>query len=185
MKISVIGTGYLGATHAACMAELGFEVIGVDVDPAKIQALSEGKLPFHEPGLGELLRKHVACGRLRFTTDYEEVASWADVHFIGVGTPQRADGHGADMRFVDASVAELATRIRGTALIVGKSTVPVGTARRLRGLIAANAHPDAQISLAWNPEFLREGFAVADTMSPDRLVLGVEDETSEAILRRV
>lgn len=185
MKISVIGTGYLGATHAACMAELGFEVIGVDVDPAKIEALSEGKLPFHEPGLGELLRKHVASGRLRFTTDYEEVATWADVHFIGVGTPQRADGHGADMRFVDASVAELATRIRGTALIVGKSTVPVGTARRLRGLIAANAHPDAQISLAWNPEFLREGFAVADTMSPDRLVLGVEDATSEEILRRV
>jgi UDPglucose 6-dehydrogenase len=185
MKISVIGTGYLGATHAACMAELGFEVIGVDVDPAKIEALSEGKLPFHEPGLGELLRKHVASGRLRFTTDYEQVASWADVHFVGVGTPQRADGHGADMRFVDAAVSELATRIRGTALIVGKSTVPVGTARRLRGLIEANAHPDAQISLAWNPEFLREGFAVADTMSPDRLVLGVEDETSEAILRRV
>lgn len=185
MKISVVGTGYLGATHAACMAELGFEVIGVDVDPAKIEALSAGLLPFHEPGLPELLRKHVASGRLRFTTDYEQVSSWADVHFIGVGTPQRADGHGADMRYVDAAVAELATRIRGKALIVGKSTVPVGTARRLRRLIAVNADPDAEITLAWNPEFLREGFAVADTMSPDRLVLGVEDETSEIILRSI
>ncbi len=185
MKISVVGTGYLGATHAACMAELGFEVIGVDVDPAKIEALSAGLLPFHEPGLPELLRKHVASGRLRFTTDYEQVSSWADVHFIGVGTPQRADGHGADMRYVDAAVAELATRIRGKALIVGKSTVPVGTARRLRTLIAANAHADAEITLAWNPEFLREGFAVADTMTPDRLVLGVEDETSEMVLRSI
>lgn len=183
LKISVVGTGYLGVTHAACMAELGFEVIGVDVDPAKIKALSAGKLPFHEPGLDRLLEKHVESGRLRFTTDYDEVASWADVHFIGVGTPQRADGHGADMRFVDASVTELATRIRGKALIVGKSTVPVGTARRLESIIGTHAHPDAQISLAWNPEFLREGFAVKDTMSPDRLVIGCTDAHSEETLR--
>ena len=185
MKISVVGTGYLGVTHAACMAELGFEVIGVDVDPQKVRMLSDGQLPFHEPGLGELLRTHVASGRLRFTTDYGRVAEWADVHFIGVGTPQRNDGHGADMRYVDAAVAELATRIRGKALIVGKSTVPVGTARRLSGLIAANANPEAEITLAWNPEFLREGYAVRDTMTPDRLVLGCEDGTSEAILRQV
>ncbi|MDO5743388.1 MAG: UDP-glucose/GDP-mannose dehydrogenase family protein [Micrococcaceae bacterium] len=185
MKISVVGTGYLGVTHAACMAELGFEVIGVDVDPHKVRMLSDGQLPFHEPGLGELLRTHVASGRLRFTTDYGRVAEWADVHFIGVGTPQRNDGHGADMRYVDAAVAELATRIRGKALIVGKSTVPVGTARRLSGLIAANANPGAEITLAWNPEFLREGYAVRDTMTPDRLVLGCEDGTSEAILRQV
>lgn len=183
LKISVVGTGYLGVTHAACMAELGFEVIGVDVDPAKIKALSAGKLPFHEPGLDQLLEKHVESGRLRFTTDYDEVASWADVHFIGVGTPQRADGHGADMRFVDASVTELATRIRGKALIVGKSTVPVGTARRLESIISTHSHPDAQISLAWNPEFLREGFAVKDTMSPDRLVIGCTDAHSEETLR--
>ncbi len=131
LKISVVGTGYLGATHAACMAELGFEVIGLDIDQAKIDSLALGELPFHEPGLPELLRKHVATGRLRFTTDYAEVADWADIHFIGVGTPQRADGHGADMRYVDAAVRELAQRIHGEALIVGKSTVPVGTARRL------------------------------------------------------
>lgn len=183
MNISVVGTGYLGVTHAACMAELGFNVIGVDIDPSKIKELSQGNLPFHEPGLPELLRTHVASGRLRFTTDYEEISSWADVHFIGVGTPQRADGHGADMRYVDAAVIELATRIRGKALIVGKSTVPVGTARRLRTLIEEHAHPDAEITLAWNPEFLREGFGVKDTMTPDRLVFGCEEPGSEALLR--
>ncbi len=185
LKISVVGTGYLGATHAACMAELGFEVIGLDIDQAKIDSLALGELPFHEPGLPELLRKHVATGRLRFTTNYAEVADWADIHFIGVGTPQRADGHGADLRYVDAAVRELAQRIHGDALIVGKSTVPVGTARRLAGLIAAEAHPDANISLAWNPEFLREGFAVADTMTPDRLVIGTQDKASEGLLREV
>ena len=185
LKISVIGTGYLGATHAACMAELGFEVIGLDIDQAKIDSLALGQLPFHEPGLPELLRKHVASGRLRFTTDYAEVTDWADVHFIGVGTPQRADGHGADMRYVDGAVRELAQRIRGKALIVGKSTVPVGTARGLATLIKVEAHPDADISLAWNPEFLREGFAVADTMSPDRLVFGTREHESEAVLREI
>lgn len=185
LKISVVGTGYLGATHAACMAELGFEVIGLDIDQAKIDSLALGELPFHEPGLPELLRKHVATGRLRFTTDYAEVAAWADIHFIGVGTPQRADGHGAEMRYVDAAVRELAQRIRGRALIVGKSTVPVGTARRLAALVAGESHPDSEISLAWNPEFLREGFAVADTMRPDRLVIGAEDQASETLLREV
>lgn len=185
LKISVIGTGYLGATHAACMAELGFDVIGLDIDQAKIDSLALGQLPFHEPGLPELLRKHVASGRLRFTTDYAEVTDWADIHFIGVGTPQRADGHGAEMRYVDSAVRELAQRIRGKALIVGKSTVPVGTARRLSALIDAEAHPDAEISLAWNPEFLREGFAVADTMAPDRLVFGTRDQDSEDLLRIV
>lgn len=185
LKISVVGTGYLGATHAACMAELGFEVMGLDIDQSKIDSLALGQLPFHEPGLPELLRKHVATGRLRFTTDYAEVAAWADIHFIGVGTPQRADGHGADLRYVDAAVRELAQRIRGRALIVGKSTVPVGTARRLSRLVADEAHPDSEIRLAWNPEFLREGFAVADTMRPDRLVIGTEDEASESLLREV
>ncbi|MFJ6417498.1 UDP-glucose dehydrogenase family protein [Paeniglutamicibacter sp. NPDC091659] len=185
LKISVVGTGYLGATHAACMAELGFEVIGLDIDQAKIDSLALGQLPFHEPGLPELLRKHVATGRLRFTTDYDLVAEWADIHFVGVGTPQRADGHGADLRYVDAAVRELAQRIRGEALIVGKSTVPVGTARRLKSLIEAEAHPDSKIMLAWNPEFLREGFAVADTMTPDRLVIGAQDTEPVEILRKV
>ncbi|MFJ2620710.1 UDP-glucose dehydrogenase family protein [Glutamicibacter sp. NPDC087344] len=175
LRISVIGTGYLGATHAACMAELGYEVIGLDVDASKLKALAAGVLPFHEPGLPELLRKHVATGRLRFTDSYAEVAANADIHFITVGTPQRADSQSADMSYVDGSVDSLLEHITGQALIVGKSTVPVGTARRLTERIAENAHPDSDITLAWNPEFLREGFAVKDTLSPDRLVYGLSD----------
>ncbi|MGJ9402142.1 UDP-glucose dehydrogenase family protein [Arthrobacter sp. KK5.5] len=184
-KISVIGTGYLGATHAACMAELGFDVVGLDVDPVKIARLSEGKLPFHEPGLPELLVKHVASGKLRFTTSYEEVGAWADVHFIGVGTPQRSEDGGADLRYVDAAVTSLARHITRDALVVGKSTVPVGTARRLKDLLTENAQPGVDLELAWNPEFLREGFAVKDTLTPDRLVIGVESERAEATLREV
>lgn len=185
LKVSVIGTGYLGATHAACMAELGFEVIGLDIDQAKIERLAEGLLPFHEPELPELLRKHVASGRLRFTTSYEEVGAWADVHFIGVGTPQRTDGQGADLSYVDAAATSLARHITRDALIVGKSTVPVGTARRLEALLAEHARPGVELSLAWNPEFLREGFAVRDTMTPDRLVFGIGQGGSEAVLREV
>ncbi|MBM6620286.1 UDP-glucose/GDP-mannose dehydrogenase family protein [Micrococcaceae bacterium RIT802] len=185
LRISVIGTGYLGATHAACMAELGFEVVGVDVDQAKIDRLSQGELPFHEPGLPELLVKHVRSGRLRFTTDYAEVGEWADVHFIGVGTPERAADRGADLRYVDAAVRSLARHITRDALIVGKSTVPVGTARRLAGVIASEARPGVDLELAWNPEFLREGFAVKDTLTPDRLVFGVDSAAAEARLREV
>ncbi|GAB4099244.1 UDP-glucose/GDP-mannose dehydrogenase family protein [Sinomonas halotolerans] len=185
MRISVIGTGYLGATHAACMAELGFEVMGLDIDPAKIEALSQGVLPFHEPGLPELLRKHVATGRLRFTTSYEEVGAWADVHFIGVGTPQRAGEHAADLRFVHAAARSLAENISKDALIVGKSTVPVGTARSLVDVIRRHSDPSVRIGLAWNPEFLREGFAVQDTLAPDRIVFGVDDPADESVLRAV
>ncbi|HXD28926.1 MAG TPA: UDP-glucose/GDP-mannose dehydrogenase family protein [Arthrobacter sp.] len=185
LRISVIGTGYLGATHAACMAELGFEVIGVDVDQQKIDRLSQGDLPFHEPGLPELLVKHVRSGRLRFTTDYSEVGGWADVHFIGVGTPERAADRGADLRYVDAAVRSLARHITRDALVVGKSTVPVGTARRLAGVIAAESRDGVAVELAWNPEFLREGFAVQDTLAPDRLVFGVEGGSAEARLREV
>ncbi|QCU79433.1 UDP-glucose/GDP-mannose dehydrogenase family protein [Citricoccus sp. SGAir0253] len=188
MRIAVIGTGYLGATHAACMAELGFEVLGVDVDPAKVEALSRGELPFHEPGLAELLRRHVASGRLRFTTCYEQAGAWADVHFIGVGTPQRPGESAADLRYVDAAVTALAGHITRDALVVGKSTVPVGTAARLAGLLAetraANGLP-GRVELAWNPEFLREGFAVQDTLSPDRLVVGVASDHAEQVLCRV
>ena len=151
LNISVIGTGYLGATHAACMAELGFDVIGVDVDPEKIDALSRGELPFHEPGLPELIRKHVASGRLRFTTDIEGVGAWGDVHFIAVGTPQQPGGTGADLTYVDAAAASLAESITKDALIVGKSTVPVGTARRLASLVAERSRPGVEVSLAWNP----------------------------------
>lgn len=187
-RLSVIGTGYLGATHAACMAELGFEVLGVDVDPAKIERLSRGEVPFHEPGLPELLRTHVASGRLRFTTDVAEAARWADVHFIGVGTPQKVGEAAADLTYVDAAVESLARAIDRDALIVGKSTVPVGTARRLSGRVAeirAEHGLPGQVELAWNPEFLREGFAVKDTLTPDRLVVGVAGPRAEPLLREV
>lgn len=184
-RISVIGTGYLGATHAACMAELGFEVIGLDVDQAKVDSLSRGELPFHEPGLPELLLKHISSGRLRFTTSYEEVGSWADIHFIGVGTPQNPGDNAADLTYVDAATLSLAAHITKDSYIVGKSTVPVGTARRLKQLIADNKRADVSIGFAWNPEFLREGFAVQDTLRPDRLVVGADDEQTEDILRIV
>lgn len=169
MKISVIGCGYLGAVHAACMAELGHDVIGIDVDPTKISALERAEAPFFEPGLPELLHSASASGRLRFSTDMAEAAS-ADVHFIAVGTPQKAGGYAADLSYVDAAVTALLPHLHDGALVVGKSTVPVGTAARLAELVAT---ADARATLAWNPEFLREGFAVQDTLGPDRLVYGV------------
>lgn len=184
LRISVIGTGYLGATHAACMAELGYDVIGLDVDPTKLEALAAGVLPFHEPGLPELVRKHVASGKLRFTDSYAEAAANADIHFITVGTPQRADSNSADMSFVDSAVDSLLENISGQAVIVGKSTVPVGTARRLSERIAANSKAGSDITLAWNPEFLREGFAVQDTLTPDRLVYGLQDSTPDSYALR-
>ena len=163
-RLSVIGTGYLGATHAACMAELGFEVLGVDVDPAKIERLARGEVPFHEPGLPELLRTHVASGRLRFTTDVAEAARWADVHFIGVGTPQKVGETAADLSYVDAAVASLAAAIDRDALIVGKSTVPVGTARRLAEL-ALQAADDEE---ACHPQ-LRSVLTISVMVTPRRL----------------
>lgn len=187
LRITVIGTGYLGATHAACMAELGFEVLGVDIDERKIEMLAAGELPFHEPGLPELLKKHTQSGRLRFTTSFEEAGAWGDVHFIGVGTPQKPGGYGADIRYVDAAATSLAENITKDALIVGKSTVPVGTARRLATLVQERHTGPGKISFAWNPEFLREGFAVKDTLTPDRLVIGLAegDLDAEVILREV
>jgi UDPglucose 6-dehydrogenase len=184
-NISVIGTGYLGATHAACMAELGFNVVGVDIDPEKITSLSAGDLPFHEPGLPELIRKHVTTGQLRFTTNMDEVGAWADVHFIAVGTPQVKGGTGADMTYVDTATTQLAQAITKDSLIVGKSTVPVGTAARLADLVQETKNPGVRVSLAWNPEFLREGFAVEDTLTPDRLVVGITNEDDEGVLREV
>jgi UDPglucose 6-dehydrogenase len=185
VKISVIGCGYLGAVHAACMAELGHEVVGVDVDQAKISALEKAEAPFFEPGLPELLASANASGRLRFTTDMSEVAD-SDVHFIAVGTPQKKGEFAADMTYVNAAVESLLPYLRDGALVVGKSTVPVGTAARLAELVAT-APVDA--TLAWNPEFLREGFAVQDTIGPDRLVYGVESgpagERATAILDSV
>ncbi|MFE0509930.1 UDP-glucose dehydrogenase family protein [Streptomyces sp. NPDC058964] len=177
MRLTVIGTGYLGATHAACMAELGHEVLGVDVDPDKVAALRAGRLPFHEPGLPELIAKHTASGRLRFTTSYEAAGRFGDVHFVCVGTPQLRDSEGADLTYVDAAFTAIAGHAAPDALLVGKSTVPVGTAQRLA---------DACVpEVAWNPEFLREGFAVEDTLRPDRLVFGVGSTRAETILRAV
>jgi UDPglucose 6-dehydrogenase len=184
-RITVIGTGYLGATHAICMAVLGFDVLGVDVDPKKIAQLADGTVPFFEPGLPEKLREALDSGRIRFTTDFDEAAAFGDVHFICVGTPQRPGSHAADMRYVDSAFSELAKRITRKALLVGKSTVPIGTAERLTELVQELSPIGDQLELAWNPEFLREGFAVEDTLHPDRLVFGVRSEWAEQTLRRV
>jgi UDPglucose 6-dehydrogenase len=185
LRITVLGTGYLGATHAVGMAELGYDVLGMDVDEAKVATLSAGRVPFFEPGLEDLLAPHVASGRLRFTTSYEEVAEFGDVHFLCVGTPQKAGEYAADLRFVDGVVDGLAPHLRRACLVVGKSTVPVGTAARLAERIGELAPNGATVELAWNPEFLREGFAVEDTLNPDRLVFGVASETAEKTLREV
>ncbi|MFD7643348.1 UDP-glucose dehydrogenase family protein [Kitasatospora sp. NPDC059795] len=189
-RITVIGTGYLGATHAACMAELGFEVLGLDIDRDKLAALAAGRVPMFEPGLSELLLKHVeghegSTGRLRFTDSWEEVAAFGDVHFICVNTPQRKGEFAADMSYVDAAVDSLAPHLDRPVLVVGKSTVPVGSANRLAAKLAALAPAGEQVELAWNPEFLREGYAVGDTLHPDRLVVGVRGERAEPVLREV
>lgn len=173
-RLSVIGTGYLGATHAVCMAALGYQVLGVDVDERKVAALAAGRLPFFEPGLAELLQKTLATGRVAFTTSVAEAARFGDIHFVCVGTPQRPGSDAADLRFVDAAVTELAPHLTRRALIVGKSTVPVGTARRLTLVAQELAPAGTEIEVAWNPEFLREGYAVEDTLHPDRLVFGTE-----------
>ncbi len=181
LKVSVIGTGYLGATHAACMSSLGFEVIGVDVDAAKIALLNAGKVPFYEPGLEDLLQQEIATGRLTFTTDFKAIAD-ADVHFICVGTPQLEGSLAADLKYVDAALDAVATVCKPGSLVVGKSTVPVGTAARLRErLLKINP----KVDLAWNPEFLREGFAVEDTLHPNRLVVGVVNDAAEAKLKEI
>ncbi|PZF58974.1 UDP-glucose 6-dehydrogenase [Curtobacterium sp. MCSS17_008] len=170
MRISVIGCGYLGAVHAASMAKLGHEVVAVDVDPAKIERLAAGEAPFFEPGLPEILTEALSSGRIRFTTDMSEVAG-STVHFLAVGTPQGPTG-AADLTYVDAAVAALTPHLSAGEFVVGKSTVPVGTAARLAGEVES-AVPGA--TLVWNPEFLREGFAVQDTISPDRFVYGVPE----------
>ena len=184
-RISVIGTGYLGATHAAAMAALGFDVVGFDTDPEKTSALSLGKVPFYEPGLDQLLSEQVASGRLRFTTDVADAVGDADVHFICVGTPQLPGSNAANLAYVEAATRAVAEHLTRDAVIVGKSTVPVGTAARLRELVAQHAPEGVGAELVWNPEFLREGKAVEDTLHPDRIVIGGVSGRSEALLRRV
>jgi UDPglucose 6-dehydrogenase len=185
MRVSVIGTGYLGATHAAAMAELGFEVVGVDVDPAKVEALSNGRVPFFEPGLPDLLQKHLATGRLRFTADIDEAVGDADIHFVCVGTPQQASSSAANLDYVEAAVSGIARAMTRDGLVVGKSTVPVGTAERLRVLLGALTPSGVSAELVWNPEFLREGRAVDDTLRPDRIVVGGASPAAEAMLREL
>jgi len=181
LTLSVVGCGYLGATHAACMSSLGFTVIGVDTDPEKVALLQSGKLPFYEPGLDTLLEQEMKTGRLSFTTDFSAVKD-ADVHFVCVGTPQSKDGLAADLTYVKLAVAGIAPHLKDGSLVVGKSTVPVGTAQALRAELAKIA---PQADLAWNPEFLREGFAVEDTLTPNRLVVGVANDRAEEILKEV
>jgi UDPglucose 6-dehydrogenase len=185
MKISVIGCGYLGAVHAASMAELGHDVVGIDVDRPKVESLQQARAPFYEPGFEELLGTSLASGRLRFSSDMAD-AREAVVHFVCVGTPQKRGEYAADLRYVEAAVESLLEALKPGDLVAGKSTVPVGTAARLSELVAGKV-PGAM--LAWNPEFLREGFAVEDTLHPDRLVyglpVGADADTARALLDEV
>ncbi len=184
-RLSFVGTGYLGTTYAACYAELGHRVVGLDTDPEKVAALAAGRVPFHEPGLAELVERGLASGRLSFTTDPAVAADGADVHFLCVGTPQRADGTGADLGQVSAAVRALAPHLHGRTLVVGKSTVPVGTAEWVERLLRKHAPDDADPEVAWCPEFLQEGHAVEDVLRPDRIVIGARGSWARETLARV
>jgi UDPglucose 6-dehydrogenase len=187
-RIVVFGTGYLGATHAACMAKLGHSVLGVDVDPGKLAKLSAGQVPFFEPGLDAVMKEAVDSGELRFTSSYSEAADFADAFFIAVATPQKHGEFAADLSYVESVVTELAPLLSKPAVIFGKSTVPVGTAARLSDIVRKLAPASDAVEIAWNPEFLREGFAVQDTLHPDRIVLGLEsgrDGNAEAVAREI
>ena len=162
------------------MAELGHEVLGVDVDENKISALKSGQVPFYEPGLPEVLERNIEAGRLDFSTDYEEAAEFGNLHFLGVGTPQRRGSYAADMTYVKAVITDLVPKLKGDHIIFGKSTVPVGTAAELQELANELAPEGTTVEIAWNPEFLREGYAVKDTITPDRIVLGVGETNNES-----
>jgi len=185
VRISVLGTGYLGATHAACLAAGGHDVLGIDRDAARVRQLSQGIAPFHEPGLAELLGEGVRAGTLSFDVDLARAADFADVHFVCVGTPQRAGSHAADLSALWGAVHALAPMLTRRCLVVGKSTVPVGTASTLRDALVEEAPAGEAVGLAWNPEFLREGHGVEDSLRPDRLVFGVESDTAYGVLRDV
>jgi len=181
-RISVIGTGYLGVTHAACMASLGHDVVALDVDEAKVTSLAAGIVPFHEPGLPELLQESLADVKIKFTTSWVDVAAEADVHFLCVGTPQSPESPAADLSQIQSAIRSLAPLLTKPCLIVGKSTVPVGTAQWISDYLVNNSPAGQDVHLVWNPEFLREGFAVQDTLHPDRIVLGIKNEADVAIL---
>src|SRR6266487_1517465 len=184
VRLTVIGAGYLGLTHAVCMAEFGHDVLVLDIDADKVAGAAGGVAPFFEPGLEPLLRKNLAAGKLRFTTSYAEAASFGDIHFLCVGTPQAPDGS-ADLFQVHAAADALAPHLAGPCLIVGKSTVPVGTGRALATRISDRAPAATGAEVAWNPEFLREGFAVQDSLLPERIVFGVTSHRSAELLRHV
>jgi UDPglucose 6-dehydrogenase len=183
-RVTVIGTGYLGLTHAVCLADLGHEVLAIDVDATKIAMAANGEAPFFEPGLEPLLRKNLDAGRLRFTLSFAQIGAFGDVHFLCVGTPEGESGR-ADVSAVYAAAEALAPHLTAPCLVVGKSTVPVGTARQVLARLRALAPAGDAVDLAWNPEFLREGFAVQDSLAPDRIVLGVTSEGAEVMLREV
>lgn len=185
MKVAVLGTGYLGAVHAACMAAVGHDVVGFDVDQSKIDLLSQGRSPFWEPEFETVLRDALESGRLSFTTTVAEAVEDADVQFVCVGTPQLPGSDAADLRYVDAAVQSILDHATGDTLIVGKSTVPVGTGQKIAERISATVTDGRVIEVAWNPEFLREGMAVQDTLRPDRLVFGVSSAHAEKVLRQV
>lgn len=184
MRLSVLGAGYLGAIHATCMAHIGHEVRVFDVDAPKIAKLADGIPPFFEPGFGDLLKSALATGRLIFTDSAKEAVQGAEMHFVCVGTPQQQGSDAADLRYVNSAVQAIVDNADCAGIIVGKSTVPVGTAGRLSATLSEGAL-DHRLEIAWNPEFLREGTAIEDTLSPDRLVFGVENETSEKALMEV
>jgi UDPglucose 6-dehydrogenase len=183
-RVTVVGTGYLGLTHAVCLADLGHEVLAIDVDEEKIAKAARGQVPFFEPGLEPLLQKNLDAGRLRFTLSFAEIAAFGDVHFLCVGTPEGEAGR-ADLSSVHAAASSLAPHLNGPCLVVGKSTVPVGTARQVLAELRTVAPAGEGVDLAWNPEFLREGFAVQDSLAPDRIVLGVTRDGAEARLREI
>jgi UDPglucose 6-dehydrogenase len=183
-RVTVIGTGYLGLTHAVCMADLGHEVLAIDVNEEKIAKAAQGEVPFFEPGLEPLLRKNLDAGRLRFTLSFAEVGGFGEVHFLCVGTPE-GEASQADLSYVRAAAGALAPHLRASCLIVGKSTVPVGTARQVLTQVREVAPAGHEVEVAWNPEFLREGHAVQDSLAPDRIVLGVTSGRAEALMRRV
>jgi len=186
MRVSVIGTGYLGLTHAVCMADLGHDVLAIDVDAEKITKAARGEAPFFEPGLEPLLRKNLDAGRLRFTSSFAEVGEFGDVHFICVGTPQTKDGSGmADLSYVFGAADALAPHLTRATLIVAKSTVPVGTSRQVIGRLRAAAPAGDRVDFAFNPEFLREGYAVQDSLTPDRFVFGVTSAAADELIRQV
>lgn len=184
-RLTVLGTGYLGATHAVCMAELGYEVLGIDADATKVKSLAAGEVPFYEPGLQELLQKNLETGRLNFTTSYDEIAEFGDIHFLCVGTPQKHGEYAADLQYVYGCLDDLLPRLTRPCTIAGKSTVPVGTAELIARRIVNEAPAAADVELVWNPEFLREGFAVEDTLHPDRIVVGITSPEGEATMRQV